>query len=55
MKNLPNQANGLAQQDDWLGVCTIGQKDWEIVTQNNGQEKTRFLLCVIDSRNVYLA
>lgn len=51
-KNLPNQ---LPQQGDRLSVCTTGEKVWEIVTQNNGQGKTRFLLHVIDSRNVYLA
>lgn len=45
----------LPQQGDRLGVCATGKKDWEIVTQNNGQGKTRFLLHVIDSRNVYLA
>lgn len=45
----------LPRQGDWLGVCTIGKEDWEIVTQNNGQRKTRFLRYVIDSRNVYLA
>lgn len=58
MKGKPCLTNLMAFHNELTGlvnVCTIGNKDWEIITQSNDQRKTRFLLYVIDSRNVYLA
>lgn len=53
---MPDQPDGFHNEVTGL-VCvhTIGKEDWEIITQSNDQRKTRFLLYVIDSRNVYLA
>lgn len=57
MKRNPCLTNLVAfhnEVTDLVYVCTTGKKDWQVITQSNDQIKTRFLLYVIDSRNVYL-
>ncbi|PKU46012.1 serine threonine-protein phosphatase 2b catalytic subunit alpha isoform [Limosa lapponica baueri] len=58
MKRKPCLTDLMAFHNEVTGlvyVHTIGKKDWEVTTQSNDQRKTRFLVYVIDSRNVYLA